>query len=114
MLLNCTTAPCKVREYSLTKKRLRLQRRFALSERIKSPGVFADEEAIETSRICTERPGCYRPGVFADEEAIETFLPSNPYTIDQKVREYSLTKKRLRQYPPATDPATLALSGSIR
>src|ERR1039458_1088641 len=67
-----------------------------------SPGVFADEEAIETSRICTERPGCYRPGVFADEEAIETVPPANPYTIDQKVREYSLTKKRLRQYPPAT------------
>ena|ERR1017187_4508293 len=65
-----------VREYSLTKKRLRQEtdsREVAVGQNC--PGVFADEEAIETDfrQLCDER--CTdRPGVFADEEAIETLM----------------------------------------
>ena len=63
-----------VREYSLTKKRLRLAcstRSATISFR---PGVFADEEAIETGDGLFVAPQVLQsPGVFADEEAIETF-----------------------------------------
>ena len=36
------------------------------------------------------------PGVFADEEAIETFHQLPVALVPEMVREYSLTKKRLR------------------
>ena len=39
---------------------------------------------------------CSGPGVFADEEAIETFGKDAHTLIQGLVREYSLTKKRLR------------------
>ena len=63
----------------------------------KRPGVFADEEAIETLPC---RPWAdsvtIGPGVFADEEAIETATPRACMYGLSEVREYSLTKKRLR------------------
>ena len=78
------------------------------------PGVFADEEAIETGYNKVLRRPKTGPGVFADEEAIETFhfAASPPQFLP--VREYSLTKKRLRLDLRGAHGGILLVSGSIR
>ena len=79
------------------------------------PGVFADEEAIETLVRPVSIADVYRgPGVFADEEAIETGHGDRGRRPRSGVREYSLTKKRLRQTRFNVCQERLMSSGSIR
>ena len=91
-------AVCIVREYSLTKKRLRLKRGIYPAHHC----LKVREYSLTKKRLRRKksRPRVWMasscPGVFADEEAIETLAEPLEAFPQVGVREYSLTKKRLR------------------
>ena len=115
-LASITVGAAVVREYSLTKKRLRLiLGQYPKVQADCGPGVFADEEAIETDFFwnASMRSPMVRE-VFADEEAIETVEHFDIGRAGIVVREYSLTKKRLRPRQMKGIHRTVEMSGSIR
>ena len=103
-----------VREYSLTKKRLRLRTINTRAPSSKSPGVFADEEAIETEYQIESMLPTQSVREYSLTKKRLRLLVGTPWGGLNHVREYSLTKKRLRPYNKRRHEQTHQRSGSIR
>ena len=110
------SSKCRVREYSLTKKRLRLgcqSGKNEVVENVREYSLTKKRLRLSCGVVRANLP-VSRPGVFADEEAIETPPRARRSKASAFVREYSLTKKRLRRPPRRHVGAGDVVSGSIR